>query len=237
MPKMNNNRVRYQKHHNIKHLLCFLTLFIATCTESLKKFKQAMSEGTRPWEPDSNLNNGSRGKHIIPATFTMPAKDIYTDFAKTNNHHLGHTSLFCSKRNTSPQNFMRFCLTWPTQTLSPGLLMTKAFESLTRSTSWIRHKFFKFKNINSFYRMLNLLGFKCLHQPGPDNLAYYGQKFLQGLPQSAAQIKNQLVKSRKTSLNNRGESKNKLNHGWLLCIPTVLTILSYSQMNQTSTNG
>ncbi|KAL7474672.1 hypothetical protein ACHAW6_000635, partial [Cyclotella cf. meneghiniana] len=189
-----------------------------------------MSTGTKPREPDAKANNGSREKQVAPATFTTPARDIYTYFSNTNNHHLSHTSSSRSKRKTFPMKLHEILsdvtysdiIAWSPHGRSFRVVDKK------RLLDVVGRKFFKFKNVNSFYRILNFWGFKRLRQPGPDNLAYYNEKFLQGLPQLAAQMKSQPVKSVKTSSNIRGKSKNTLNCGRLLPILSVLTLLSFS---------
>jgi hypothetical protein len=157
-------------------------------------------------KPETKPNDGSCAKHASTMT---PAQDTYIDFAKTDCSHLSQPSSSRSKRKTFPTKLHEILSDFTYSDIIAWSSHGRSFRVLdkTRLLDVIGHKFFKFKNVNSFYRMLNLWGFKRLRQPGADNLAYYHEKFLQGLPQLAAQMKSQPVKSVKTTSSIRGESK------------------------------
>jgi hypothetical protein len=177
-----------------------------------------MSSRTKPKEKtEAKAHNGSRVKHDMPAASTNTVTHsyhIYTNYAT----HLSDPSSSHNIRKTFPTKLHEILSDLTYSDIIAWSPHGRSFRVIdkTRLLDVIGHKFFKFKNVNSFYRMLNLWGFKRLRQPGPDNLAYYNEKFLQGLPQLAAQMKSQPGKSVKTSSSIRGESKNKLNSGRLL---------------------
>ncbi|KAL3796114.1 hypothetical protein HJC23_000617 [Cyclotella cryptica] len=141
-----------------------------------------MSSLVNTKEEAEAANHGIGEKNAIPAApdnKAVMSNNIYIDYAAADYLHLSHLSSSHSRRGTFPTKLYGILSDSTYADIIAWSPHGRSFKVLDKEhlMDVVGQKHFKFKKIESFYKMLNLWDFKRLHQPGPDHFEYYHEKF------------------------------------------------------------